>query len=173
VAVTLVGALVMIPTSPILIFGLGPFQRLGIGGAGIAFAVYYCAAMLVLLRYMASGRAGLTFKVVPLRGRLFADILRVGIPTAINTVLTNLTVILVTGAVGLFGTGALAAYGIASRLDYIMIPLLFGLCTAVLTMVGVNIGAGAVARARKIGWTGGLVGLALTGTIGLTVAGVP
>ena len=172
-AVTLVGALVMIPTSPILIFGFGPIPRLGIGGAGIAFAVYYCAAMLVLLRYMASGRAGLTFKVVPLRGRLFADILKVGIPTAINTVLTNLTVILVTGAVGLFGTGALAAYGIASRLDYIMIPLLFGVSTAVLTMVGVNIGAGDVARARKIGWTGGLVGLALTGTIGLTVAGFP
>jgi len=172
-AVTLVGALVLIPTSPILIFGFGPIPRLGIGGAGIAFAVYYCAAMLVLLRYMASGRAGLTFKIVPLRGRLFADILKVGIPTAINTVLTNLTVILVTGAVGLFGTGALAAYGIASRLDYIMIPLLFGVSTAVLTMVGVNIGAGNVARARKIGWTGGLVGLALTGTIGLTAAGFP
>jgi putative MATE family efflux protein len=165
-AVTLVGALVMIPTSPILIFGFGPFPRLGIGGAGIAFAVYYCAAMLVLLRYMASGRAGLTFRIVPLRSRLFADILKVGI-------LTNLTVILVTGAVGLFGTGALAAYGIASRLDYIMIPLLFGVSTAVLTMVGVNIGAGDVPRARKIGWTGGLVGLALTGTIGLTAAGFP
>ena len=56
--------------------------------------------------------------------------------------LTNLTVILVTGAVGLFGTTALAAYGISSRLDYVMIPILFGLCTATLTMVGVNIGAG-------------------------------
>ena len=75
-----------------------------------------------------------------------------GIPTAVNTVLTNLTVILVTGAVGLFGTTALAAYGISSRLDYVMIPLLFGLCTAVLTMVGVNIGAGQIARARRIAW---------------------
>jgi len=53
---------------------------------------------------------------------------------------TNLTVILVTGAVGLFGTTALAAYGISSRLDYVMIPILFGICTATLTMVGVNIG---------------------------------
>src|SRR6202035_4510522 len=50
--VTLVGALVLIPASPILIFGLGPIPRLGIGGAGIAFAAYYGAAMLVLLRYM-------------------------------------------------------------------------------------------------------------------------
>jgi putative MATE family efflux protein len=172
-AVTLVGALVMIPASPILIFGFGPVPRLGIAGAGIAFGVYYVAAMLVLLRYMVSGRSALTFRFAPLQGQLFADILKVGLPTALNTVLTNLTVILVTGAVGLFGTTALAAYGIASRLDYVMIPVLFGVCTAVLTMVGVNIGAGQIARARKIAWTSSVVGLALTGTIGLTVAVFP
>src|SRR5690349_18539155 len=95
--VTLVGALVTIPLSPILIFGLGPFPRLGIGGAGIAFGLYYSAAMLFLLRYMASGRSGLTFHAVPLRGALFADMLKVGIPTAANSVLLNLAVILVTG----------------------------------------------------------------------------
>jgi putative MATE family efflux protein len=171
--VTLVGALVLIPASPLLIFGFGPVPRLGIQGAGIAFAAYYCAAMLVLMRYMASGRAGLTFRFVPLQGRLFLDILKVGVPTAINAVLTNLTVILVTGAVGLFGTTALAAYGISSRLDYIMIPLLFGLSTAVLTMVGVNIGAGQIARAKRIAWTSSAVGLALTGSIGLVVGLFP
>src|ERR1700754_1162681 len=154
--VTLVGALVLIPASPLLIFGFGPIPGLGIQGAGIAFAVYYCGAMVVLLRYMASGRSDLTFKIVPLQGLHFRDILKVGVPTAVNTMLTNLTVILVTGAVGLFGTTALAAYGIASRLDYIMIPILFGLCTAVLTMVGVNIGAGQIARAKKIAWTSSL-----------------
>ena len=172
-AVTLIGALVLIPASPILIFGFGPFPKLGIAGAGVAFALYYGVAMLVLLRYMTTGRAGLTFRFVPLRRKLFADILKVGLPTAFNTVLTNLTVILVTGAVGLFGTTALAAYGIASRLDYVMIPILFGLCTAVLTMVGVNIGAGQIARARHIAWLSSAVGLALTGTIGLFVALFP
>jgi MATE family, multidrug efflux pump len=171
--VTLIGALVMIPVSPLLIFGFGPVPRLGIGGAGIAFGLYYCAAMLFLTRYMASGRAGLTFRLVPLKRALFADILKVGVPTAVNAVLTNLTVILVTGAVGLFGTTALAAYGISSRLDYIMIPLLFGLCTATLTMVGVNVGAGEMIRARRIAWTSALVGLVLTGTIGLIVALYP
>ena len=61
--------------------------------------------------------------------------------------------ILVTGAVGLFGTTRSRHTASRSRLDYIMIPILFGLCTAVLTMVGVNIGAGQVARARQIAWT--------------------
>src|SRR6266849_5687162 len=171
--VTLVGALVLIPFSPILIFGFGPIPRLGIAGAGIAFALYYGAAMLVLLRYMTTGRSGLTLKLGSLNGRLFKDILKVGLPTAFSTVLTNLTVILVTGAVGLFGTTALAAYGIASRLDYVMIPILFGLCTATLTMVGVNFGAGEFARARRIAWISAFVGLALTGTIGLIVALYP
>jgi len=171
--VTLIGALVLIPASPLLIFGFGPVPRLGIQGAGIAFAVYYCGAMLFLLRYMASERAGLTFKFVPLQSRLFLDILKVGIPTAVNAVLSNLTVILVTAAVGLFGTTALAAYGIASRLDYVMIPILFGLCTAVLTMVGVNIGAAQIARARRIAWISSAVGLVLAGSIGLIVAIVP
>jgi putative MATE family efflux protein len=171
--VTLVGAIVTIPVSPALIFGFGPIPRLGIGGAGIAFGLYYTAAMLFLLRYMSSGAAGLTLHLVPLRANIVADMLKVGIPTALNTVLTNLTVILVTGAVGLFGTAALAGYGIASRLDYILIPLLFGISTATLTMVGVNMGAGETARARRIGWISGMVGMIMTGAIGLFVAIVP
>jgi Na+-driven multidrug efflux pump len=126
--------------------------------------------MLFLTRYMASGRAGLTFRTAPLQARLFTDILKVGIPTSINALLTNLTVVLVTGAFGLFGTTALAAYGISSRLDYVLIPLLFGLCTATLTMVGVNVGAGEMARARRIAWVSAFAGVVLTGIIGLIVA---
>lgn len=168
--VTLIGALVMIPLSPLLIFGLGPVPGLSIGGAGIAFGLYYCGAMLVLLRYMASGRSSLHFRIVSLQWRLFVDILKVGLPTAANAVLVNLTVILVTSVVGRFGTSELAAYGIASRLDYIMIPILFGLCTATLTMVGINIGAGQGARARTIAWVSALTGSVFIGTIGCIVA---
>jgi putative MATE family efflux protein len=171
--VTLVGAIVMIPLSPLLIFGFGPIPRLGIGGAGVAFGLYYCGAMLFLLRYMASGRSGLVLNFSTLRGSLFSDILKVGLPTSLVAFLTNLTVILVTGAVGLFGTTALAGYGISSRLDYVMIPLLFGVGTATLTMVGVNIGAGQTTRARQIGWVSGAVGFLLTGAIGLLVAAFP
>ncbi|MGY4303077.1 putative MATE family efflux protein [Bradyrhizobium sp. USDA 4369] len=168
--VTLVGALVMIPASPLLIFGLGPLPGLGIAGAGIAFGLYYCGAMLILLRYMASGRSSLHVRLAPLQWRLFADILKVGLPTALNAVLVNLTVILVTALAGRFGTSELAAYGSASRLDYIMIPILFGLCTATLTMVGINVGAGQSARARRIAGLSALTGAILVGTIGAIAA---
>ncbi|UFZ07474.1 MATE family efflux transporter [Bradyrhizobium ontarionense] len=168
--VTLIGALVMIPASPLLIFGLGPLPGLGIAGAGVAFGLYYCGAMLVLVRYMASGRSSLHVRITPLQRRLFADILKVGLPTAANAVLVNLTVILVTALAGRFGTAELAAYGIASRLDYIMIPILFGLCTATLTMVGINVGAGQGVRARHIAVASALTGAALVGAIGGLVA---
>ena len=171
--VTLIGAAVMIPASPALIFGFGPIPRLGIAGAATAFNLYYLGALLVMLWYMRSGRSGLTLTMARLEWRLFADILKVGVPTAINAVQTNLCVILVTGAVGLFGTAALAGYGTASRLDYVMIPILFGLSSAVLTMVGINIGAGNGARARHIAWVSALIGVAITEIIGLVAAIAP
>jgi putative MATE family efflux protein len=171
--VTLIGAAVMIPASPALIFGFGPIPRLSIAGAATAFNIYYLGALIVMLWYMRSGRSGLTLVVSRLQWRLFADILKVGVPTAINAVQTNLCVILVTGAVGLFGTAALAGYGTASRLDYVMIPILFGLSSAVLTMVGINIGAGNGARARHIAWVSALIGVGITETIGLLAAIAP
>jgi putative MATE family efflux protein len=171
--ITLMGAMVMIPISPALIFGFGPIPRLGIAGAGVAFGLYYLGALVFIVQYMRSGRSGLTLEMSRLEWRLFADILKVGLPTAINAVQTNLSVILVTGAVGLFGTAALAGYGTASRLDYVMIPILFGLSSAVLAMVGVNIGAGNGTRARHIALLGGLIGVGITETIGLVAALVP
>ncbi|WP_394779318.1 MATE family efflux transporter [Undibacterium sp.] len=171
--VTLTGAVILIPASPALIFGFGPIPRLGIAGAGIAFTAYYTVAALLLLRYMMSGRAGLVLKFGSLHASYFKDILKVGIPSAIGTVMTNFTVIAVTAAVGLFGINAIAGYGTAARLDYVMIPLLFGLATAVLTMVGVNVGAGDVARAKRVAWVGGFTGAALTEVIGLVVAVFP
>ena len=171
--VTLIGAFVLIPASPAFIFGVGPIPRLGIAGAGVAFALYYGCAMFVLLAYMASGRSGLSLRISRPEWRLFADILRVGAPAALNTVQMNMTVILVTGAFGRFGTSALAGYGVAARLDYVLIPVLFGLSSAVLTMVGVNMGGRNAARAKRVAWIGGALGAALTEAIGLLVAFLP
>lgn len=171
--VTLVGAGVVVALSPALIFGVGPLPRLGIAGAGTAVSLYYTAATVVLLRVMSSGRTGLTLRRVRFEPRLFRDILGVGLISALGGLQSNLSVVLVTGAVGLFGTDVLAGYGAASRLDYLLIPLMFGLGTAVVTMVGTNIGAGNIARARRIAWIGGLVSAAATEAIGLFVTIFP
>jgi putative MATE family efflux protein len=171
--VTLIGAAVLIPLSPAFIFGFGPFPRLGVAGAGLAVCIYYVAASVALLAYLASGRATLHLRIAPLQARLFRLILGVGLLSATGTLQTNVTVVLLTGAAGAFGTAALAGYGIASRLDYLLVPLLFGIGTAVLTMVGTNVGAGQSERARRIAWYGAAAGFILTGTIGGAAALVP
>jgi putative MATE family efflux protein len=168
--ITLAGAVVLVALSPALIFGWGPLPRLGIAGAGAAVVIYYFLAALILISYMRSGRSRLRLAVVRPDRHLFGDILGVGLLSALGTVQVNVTVACVTGIVGLFGADAIAGYGIASRLDYLQIPLLFGLGTAVVMMVGINVGAGQMARARRIAWTGAAIAVGFTGSIGLLVA---
>ncbi|WP_272544196.1 MATE family efflux transporter [Burkholderia cepacia] len=167
---TFAGALVLIPLSPLLIFGIGPVPGLGIAGAGIAVSLYYSIAAVALLIYMARGHAGLVLTRTPLNLRFFSDILRVGALSSIGALQLNLMVVLLTAVVGRFGQAALAGYGIASRLDYVLIPLLFGLGTAVLTVVGTCMGAGDIARARRATWLGIAMGAGFTQIIGLVVA---
>ncbi|NTX39237.1 MATE family efflux transporter [Myxococcus sp. CA033] len=171
--VTLAGAGILVVISPVLIFGAGPLPALGIAGAGLAMVLFYLGASLWLLRHLASGRTSLRLAPVRLEARLIRDILRVGLPTALSAVQPNLTVIIVTGAVGLFGVEALAGYGIAARLDYLLVPLLFGLGTAALTMVGTNAGAGNWERARRTAWVGAWLGFGVAGSIGLLAAVAP
>ena len=171
--VTLLGAIILIPLSPAFIFGIGQFHGFGVAGAGIAVSLYYTVAAFALLRYLIRGGAGLALKRGRLEARLFRDILGVGLIAAVGGLQINLTVILVTAAVGLFGADALAGYGVASRLDYLLIPLLFGLGTAVLTMVGANIGAGNLKRTRRIAWIGTLIGFGFTEAIGILAALFP
>ena len=167
------GALIVVPLSPALIFGFGPIPRLGIAGAGAAVIVYYVLASVALVAYMRSRYSPIRLVWARAEWRLFKDILGVGAISAIGTLQINITVAVVTALVGPFGTDALAGYGMASRLDYLMIPLLFSLGTAATTMVGANIGARQVARARRIAWTAALLGAAVTETIGILAALFP
>jgi Na+-driven multidrug efflux pump len=78
---------------------------------------------------------------------LFADILRVGAVASITTLQTNLTVALTTALVGsAAGPGAIAGYGTGGRLEYLLVPLVFGLGAPLVALVGTNIGAGQNAR---------------------------
>jgi putative MATE family efflux protein len=169
------GAGLTLCLSPALIFGWGPLPPLGIAGAAAALVADYAAGSLILLAYLASGRSlvRLPLSDLRLRRRLFEEILQVGAPSLVNNVQTNLSVVLLTGLVGPFGTTALAGYGMGARLEYLQIPLVFGFGSAIVTMVGTNIGAGRQARAERIAWTGAGMAAALTGAIGLGAALVP
>jgi putative MATE family efflux protein len=173
--VTCVGVVVLIPLSPCLIFGFGPFPRLGVAGGAFAVLIYYAAGSAALAAYLRSSRSvvRLSFIGIRLRWALFRDILRVGLVAALITVQTNLTIAIATGFVGVFGAAAIAGYGTGSRLEYLLIPLVFGLGGPLVAMVGTNIGAGRRDRALRVAWIGAAIAAGLCEIIGLTAAAAP
>ena len=173
--VSLLGAVFLIPLSALLIFGWGPIPRFGVAGAGWAFVIYYVGASAFLAAHLLSRRGAVRLRLSGVRfeTRHFAGILSVGGISALMTVQANLIVIIVTGIVGAFGTAALAGYGLAVRLDYLLVPLLFGLGSAAVTLIGTNMGAGQVERAHKIAWTAVAIGAGATEFIGLIVGIAP
>ncbi len=173
--VTCAGVVVLIPLSPCLIFGWGPFPRLGVAGGAVAVIIYYAVGSMVLAAYLRSGRSvvGLTFHGIRFRWPLFADILRVGLVAALITVQTNLTIAIATGLVGAFGPAAIAGYGTGSRLEYLLIPLVFGLGGPLVAMVGTNIGAGRRDRALRVAWIGAGIATGLCEIIGFCAAVAP
>lgn len=173
--VTVAGAVLLLPLSPLLIFGWGPLPGLGIAGGAIALLLYYLASSAVLAAYLWSSRSLLrpSLRGLQLRWALFADILRVGLVGTVPTVATNLAIGITTALVGAYGTAAIAGYGTASRLEYLLVPLVFGLGAPLVAMVGTCIGAGQRERALRATWIGAAIAFAMTEAIGLWAAAYP
>jgi Na+-driven multidrug efflux pump len=166
------GVIVLVPLSPCLIFGVGPFPELGVAGAGLALVLFYAAGTAVLLWYILSGRNIARFRLTPLRWPLFRDILAVGAVAAITSLQTNVTIALATALVAsAAGTNAIAGYGTGVRLEYLLIPVIFGLGAPLVALVGTNIGAGQKQRALRIALVGGAIAFAISETLGL-IAGL-
>jgi len=70
-----VGVVVLVPLSPLLIFGIGPFPALGIAGGGVAFLLFYAAGTAVLAWYILSGRNIARLRPTRPRWPLFREIL--------------------------------------------------------------------------------------------------
>ncbi|HEX7927407.1 MAG TPA: MATE family efflux transporter [bacterium] len=168
--VTIGGFVVLVPLSPALIFGFGPFPRMGVAGGGIAIAAYFTAAALVLIGYLTRPGATVRLRWVPMEWRHFKAILGVGTVSSLNSIQFNITIALVTAAVGSSTAAAIAGFGIATRLDYLLIPLLFGFGSAAITMVATHLGAGDPQRAKRIAWTAAAMAFTVTECIGLAAA---
>ncbi|HVJ52644.1 MAG TPA: MATE family efflux transporter [Aliidongia sp.] len=165
------GVVVLIPLSPCLIFGLGPFPAMGIAGGGVALLLYNAGALAILAWYIASGRNLARFRLAPLRWSLLAAILRVGAVAAISSLQTNLTIGVTTALVGnMAGPDAVAGYGTGARLEYLLVPLVFGFGAPVVALVGTNIGAGQRERALRIALIAGGLAFGMTEAIGIAAA---
>ena len=166
-----IGVVLLVPLSPLLIFGYGPVPAMGIAGGGAAVVLTTALTAILLAGYIWSGRCLVQFRLARLRWDLFNDIMRVGAVGAVSTLQTSLTVALTTALVGAAGGAeAVAGYGTGARLEYLLIPLAFGFGGPLVALVGTNIGAGQRARALRVALIGGGLVFVMTESIGLAAA---
>ncbi len=173
--VTCGGAVALVPLSPALIFGWGPVPQLGIFGGGVAVLAYYAVGVAIFATYLWSGRGVLRPPLRPpaLSGAALGAILRVGVVSALVTVTTNVTIVTATGFVGLQGPEAVAGYGTGVRLEYLLVPIVFGFGAPLSAMVGTAAGAGDIARARRAAWIGAIISGCVTEVLGIAAALAP
>ena len=169
------GAVLLVPLSALLIFGWGPVRGFGIVGGALALLAYYALGSLILVIYLRSDGSllRLSWNRLKFRKPLFWDILRVGLVGIFSTVATNVAIGFAMAMVGRYGTAAIAGYGTASRLEYLLVPLVFGLGAPLVAMVGTCIGAGQRERALKATWIGAAMSFAMAECVGLWAALFP
>jgi len=153
---------------PLLIFGIWIFPRMGVAGAALATVISRSIAAFVVLRYLLKGNAHikLDFKNFKFKFKIIKDILSVGIPASLSESVMALGMFFMMKIVAFFGPLAIAAYGIASRLDMVALLPSIGIATAVITIVGHNVGAKKFERAEKTAWTATLMAMVFMELIG-------
>jgi len=167
-----VTAALQIPLTGALTLGWFGLPALGIRGPALASVISFAIAAVCMLSKLTGPQAALRLRWPRdgFRWPAFRDILKVGLVACLVVILTNGTILIVTGLVGRGGDGAIAGYGIGSRLEYMLIPISFGIGAALTALVGTNIGAGQYARAQRLAWTGSAMAGAAAAVIGLVVA---
>jgi putative MATE family efflux protein len=174
-ALMVFGAMVQVPLSGSLILGWFGFPKMGIAGAATATLCVAGMNTLIQSAYLVFGQVEVPLRRARLQFQrlLFEDILRVGALASLSPVFTVLTITLVNGLISRLGPSAIAGYGIGTRLEFLLIPMVFGLGASMTSLVGMNMGAGNILRSERIGWIGGACAALLTGAVGMCLAFFP
>ncbi len=152
---------------PLLIYGIGPFPKLGVAGAAWATGIAQTVMVASYLTLAARGH-----RAFPLRRRApgrpvrIAAMARVGIPTCLISLLFSVVYIAFARAASQFGVAAMAIVGIANRVEALDFVVSVSIGTAGAALVGQNLGAGRPDRAGEVVRTafrwGGTIGALLT-----------
>jgi putative MATE family efflux protein len=165
-------AALQIPLTGALTLGWFGLPALGIRGPAASSVICFTLAALWMSSRLLGRNAALrlSWPTDGFRWASFRDILKVGLIACLVVLLTNGTVLAVTGLIGREGDAAIAGYGIGSRLEFMLIPITFGIGAALTALVGTNIGARQYQRAQRVAWSGALMAGGLAGLIGIVVA---
>lgn len=171
--VLLLGNALNMLLDPVFIFGWFGMPAMGVYGAGLATLLSQVFIFLLLFYVVLSGKispAGLKVKglfALSFSFTLFKRILKIGVPAAMQASTRPLTGMVLMWLVALFGTEAVAAFGIGARVLGFAFILLVGLMVATSTMVGQSLGAEKKDLSREVARRALLLGLVVQATISI------
>jgi putative MATE family efflux protein len=174
-AVVLNSAICQVILGGVLGLGLGPIPSFGMRGVAAGSLTAFSMSTAIMGWYVFSGRARVRpalFGLKVQRGMLF-DILKVGAVACFSPLQSVLTITIFTHMLARFGNEVLAGYGVGARLEFLLTTFAFAVGVASVPMIGMAIGAGRVARARRVAWISGWVGFAVVGVLGTLIAIYP
>ncbi|MBI3650089.1 MAG: MATE family efflux transporter [Acidobacteria bacterium] len=142
---------------PFLVFGIGPFPKLGVMGSSVATSIGRGTGVLIQLYYLTSGKARVHIKLRQLRFQLdvMVKLLRLSLGGMFQILIATSSWIFLVRIVNEFGAQASAGYTIAIRIIIFSILPSFGMASAAATLVGQNLGAQRPDRAEKSVWMAG------------------
>ncbi len=167
--VMILATVLNIVLDPLFIFGIWIFPRMGIGGSALATIISRGVGSIIIVSHLLNGRSvlNLNLRYFKFKWKIISDILHVGIPASLSQSIISLGMFFVTKIAAFFGPMVIAAYGIAGRLYTVALLPSMGIASAVITIVGFNVGAGKYRRAGKTAWIGALLAFIFMETIGI------
>lgn len=137
-------ALLNVVLDPILIFGLGPIPAMGLNGAATAALIARGSMFVATIFFLVYRLHMITLKK-PKRGELtrsWIDILHVGLPAAGTNAIIPVVVTVITAMIARYGPDAVAGFGVASRIESMVLVIYYALSSVIGPFVGQNLSAG-------------------------------
>ena len=147
-----VGAVVNIILDPILIFGLGPFPRLGIEGAAIATGIGQCSTLLIYLLFYIIKKPPVKIhrNLIRPEKKICARLYGVGIPAALNMALPSLLISALNAILASISETGVTILGIYYKLQTFLYLSVNGMIQGMRPIIGYNYGAKEYKRVNKI-----------------------